>query len=72
MDIFDALIAALDVARSDEAVAAAVESGGAVSMEIGEDGSVTVTAGDATATFSPDVLAGAPEEGAADAEMEGA
>ena len=72
MDIFDALIAALDVARSDEAIAAASESGGAVSLEIGDDGSITVNAGDASATFTPDVLAGAPEEGEADAEMEAA
>ena len=72
MDAIDALCAALDVARSDEAIAAAIEAGGTVAMEIGEDGSVTVTAGDATATFSPDVLAGAPEEGESDAEMEGA
>jgi len=72
MDAIDALCAALDVARSDEAIAAAIDAGGAVSLEIGDDGSVTVTAGDASATFAPDVLAGAPEEGAEDAAEEAA
>ncbi len=63
MDLIEALCGALEAAKMDEspegvAFMDALSSSGSASLEIGEDGSVSLKSGDASLSISAAVIAG--------------
>lgn len=71
----DAYMAALEMAREDEALSAAIEAGESVTLSMSADGGVNVSAGSESVDFSPEDLMGGESESPSmppEAPMEGA